>query len=75
MEQVTTFSNDCTLRFYEEFVIKLIHSENAFIEKLEQFKESFLHYWTELDNLTEFCVPCTESTHLLGHIFCRLYIF
>jgi hypothetical protein len=70
MEQVTTFLNDGTLRFYEEIMIKIIHSEKAFIEKVEQIKESFLHYWTELDNLTEFFVPCTESTHLLGYIFC-----
>jgi hypothetical protein len=54
MENVTTFLNDVTLRFYEEIMIKLIHSENAFIEKLEQIKEFFLHYWTELDNLTDF---------------------
>jgi hypothetical protein len=62
--EVTTFLNDGTLRFYEEIILKLIHSENAFIEKLEQMKGSFLHYWTELDNFTELCAPCTESTHL-----------
>jgi hypothetical protein len=32
MEQVTIFSNDGTSRFYEEIMIKFIHSENAFIE-------------------------------------------
>jgi hypothetical protein len=38
MEQVTTFLNDGTVRFYEEIMIELIHSEHAFIEKLEQKK-------------------------------------
>jgi hypothetical protein len=64
MEQVTSFLSEGTYRFYEEIMIKLIHSENAFIEKLEQIKESFLHYWTELDNITEFCVLCIGSTHM-----------
>jgi hypothetical protein len=54
MEQVTTFLNDGTLRFHEEIMIKLIHSENAFIEKPEQIKEYFLHFLTELHNLRNF---------------------
>jgi hypothetical protein len=72
MEQVTTFLNDGTLRFCEEIMMQLIHNEKAFIEKAEEIKEFFLHYWTELDNSAEFCVPCTVTD--LPFIFLFRYL-